>query len=187
MVLGHLYEIIAYKLTQWEMHRTQNEFDNYFTIKVFIFQFVNIYSSIFYIAFIKGKAVGYPGHYVKILNLRQEECGQGGCLIELAIQLGIIMIGKQALSNIQEVMWPKILALYQRWRVSIPKTKSTTQWEDDFKHTPFGGLFEEYLEMALQFGFITIFVAAFPIAPFFALLNNWIEIRLDASKLVCAT
>jgi len=30
-------------------------------------------------------------------------------------------------------------------------------------------------------------VAAFPLAPFFALLNNWLEIRLDASKLVCET
>lgn len=39
----------------------------------------------------------------------------------------------------------------------------------------------------LQFGFITIFVAAFPLAPFFALLNNWMEIRLDAQKLVCDT
>jgi anoctamin-7 len=71
------------------MHRTQTEFDNYFTIKVFIFQFVNIYSSIFYIAFIKGKYVlnifkkilikllfrfvGYPGHYITIFTLRQEE------------------------------------------------------------------------------------------------------------------
>ena len=39
----------------------------------------------------------------------------------------------------------------------------------------------------LQFGFITIFVAAFPLAPLFALLNNWIEIRLDAQKFVCET
>lgn len=39
----------------------------------------------------------------------------------------------------------------------------------------------------LQFGFITIFVAAFPLAPLFALLNNWVEIRLDAHKLVCET
>ncbi|CAF4012929.1 unnamed protein product [Rotaria sordida] len=187
MVLGRLYEIIAYKLTQWEMHRTQTDFDNNFTIKVFIFQFINIYSSIFYIAFVKGKAVGYPGHYVTILGLRQEECGQGGCLMELAIQLAIIMIGKQAMSNIQEVMWPKILVLYQRWQVSIPKTKCTTQWEDDFKYSEFGGLFQEYLEMVLQFGFITIFVAAFPLAPLFALFNNWIEIRLDAKKLVCET
>ena len=46
------------------------------------------------------------------------------------------------------------------------------------------GLFQEYLEMVLQFGFITIFVAAFPLAPLFALLNNWVEIRLDAQKFV---
>lgn len=39
----------------------------------------------------------------------------------------------------------------------------------------------------LQFGFITIFVCAFPLAPLFALLNNWIEIRLDAHKFVCET
>lgn len=37
----------------------------------------------------------------------------------------------------------------------------------------------------LQFGFITIFVAACPLAPLFALLNNWVEIRLDAHKFIC--
>lgn len=31
---------------------------------------------------------------------------------------------------------------------------------------------------------MTIFVAAFPLAPFFALLNNILEMRLDAKKLV---
>lgn len=34
----------------------------------------------------------------------------------------------------------------------------------------------------LQYGFVTIFVAAFPLAPFFALLNNVLEMRLDAKK-----
>ena len=34
----------------------------------------------------------------------------------------------------------------------------------------------------IQFGFVTIFVAAFPLAPLFALLNNIVEIRLDAYK-----
>ena len=37
----------------------------------------------------------------------------------------------------------------------------------------------------LQFGFITIFVAAFPLAPFFALANNVFEIRIDSDKFVC--
>lgn len=45
----------------------------------------------------------------------------------------------------------------------------------------------QFLISVLQFGFITIFVAAFPLAPLFALLNNWVEIRLDAQKFVCET
>ena len=36
----------------------------------------------------------------------------------------------------------------------------------------------------LQYGFVTLFVAAFPLAPLFALLNNVGEIRLDAYKMV---
>ena len=44
------------------------------------------------------------------------------------------------------------------------------------------GLLDEYLELAIQYGFITLFVAAFPLAPLFALLNNIFEIRLDARK-----
>ena len=47
--------------------------------------------------------------------------------------------------------------------------------------------FISYFYLVLQFGFITIFVAAFPLAPLCALLNNWMEIRLDAQKFVCET
>lgn len=42
-----------------------------------------------------------------------------------------------------------------------------------------------WLFAVLQFGFITIFVAACPLAPLFALVNNWVEVRLDAQKFVC--
>ncbi|CAH8586481.1 unnamed protein product [Heterobilharzia americana] len=45
-------------------------------------------------------------------------------------------------------------------------------------------LFNEYLEMMIQYGFITMFVPAFPLAPLFGLLNNLFEIRGDAKKLV---
>lgn len=56
------------------MHRTQSDFDDNLTFKVFIFQFINFYSSIIYIAFFKGKFVGYPGAYINIMgNLRNED------------------------------------------------------------------------------------------------------------------
>ena len=36
----------------------------------------------------------------------------------------------------------------------------------------------------LQYGFVTMFVAAFPLAPLFALLNNLVEVRLDAANFI---
>lgn len=39
----------------------------------------------------------------------------------------------------------------------------------------------------MQFGFVTLFVSAFPLAPLFALLNNILEIRVDAYKYVVTT
>lgn len=36
----------------------------------------------------------------------------------------------------------------------------------------------------VQFGFITLFSLAFPLAPLLALLNNVMEVRLDAIKML---
>lgn len=52
------------------MHKTQTDFDNHLTFKVFVFQFVNYYSSIFYVAFIKGKFVGYPGKALFLISIK---------------------------------------------------------------------------------------------------------------------
>lgn len=42
---------------------------------------------------------------------------------------------------------------------------------------------EDHLEMLIQFGYVTLFSSAFPLAALCALLNNIIEIRSDAFKL----
>ncbi len=43
------------------------------------------------------------------------------------------------------------------------------------------------MEMWIQFGLITMFVPAFPLAPLFALINNIFEIRIDAYKILIGT
>ena len=110
----------------------------------------------------------------------------GGCLIELAQQLAVIMVGKQCINNAQEIIIPKVKAWWHQKKLE-EGGQTESQTESDYRLVGNEGLFQEYLEMVLQFGFITIFVAAFPLAPLFALLNNWVEIRLDAQKFVCET
>ncbi len=39
----------------------------------------------------------------------------------------------------------------------------------------------------IQYGFIVLFAAAFPLAPLLAAVNNMVEIRTDAIKLLRAT
>ncbi|PWA19397.1 hypothetical protein CCH79_00018414 [Gambusia affinis] len=187
MILNTLYERVAIWITDFELPRTRTDYENSLTLKMFLFQFVNYYSSCFYIAFVKGKIVGHPGQPVYILGkYRNEECDPGGCLIELTTQLAIIMGGKAIWNNIQEVLVPWVKNLIFRYCTRVnPKKVDPPRWEQDFELQPFTklGLFYEYLEMVIQFGFVTLFVASFPLAPFLALVNNIIEIRVDAWKM----
>jgi len=59
--------------------------------------------------------------------------------------------------------------------------------ENEFEFTQYEGTFADYDELIIQFGFVVLFVVVFPAAPILALLNNVIEFRLDASKLMIFT
>nr|XP_034982419.1 anoctamin-6 isoform X3 [Zootoca vivipara] len=186
MILNMIYEKVAIMITDFELPRTQTDYENSLTMKMFLFQFVNYYSSCFYIAFFKGKFVGYPGDPVYWLGkYRNEECDPGGCLLELTTQLTIIMGGKAIWNNIQEVLLPWLKNLIGRFCSAARSEKVVPRWEQDYHLQPIGklGLFYEYLEMVIQFGFVTLFVASFPLAPLLALMNNLLEIRIDAWKI----
>uniref|UniRef100_A0A8C0FR15 Anoctamin n=1 Tax=Bubo bubo TaxID=30461 RepID=A0A8C0FR15_BUBBB len=192
MSLNVVYEKVAYLLTDLEHPRTESEWENSFALKMFLFQFVNLNSSIFYIAFFLGRFAGRPGKYNKLFNRwRLEECHPSGCLIDLCLQMGVIMVLKQMWNNFMELGYPLLQNWWSRRKMKrggqlMEHKISLPQWEKDWNLQPMNlhGLMDEYLEMVLQFGFTTIFVAAFPLAPLLALLNNIIEIRLDAYKFV---
>ncbi|KAK2853960.1 hypothetical protein Q5P01_006621 [Channa striata] len=188
MILNYFYERVAIWITDIEIPKTHLEYENSLTMKMFVFQFVNYYSSCFYVAFFKGKFVGKPGNYSymfgKWSNLRNEECDPGGCLIELTTQLVIVMSGKQLWGNIQEALLPFLRNWWSSRKGRHNSEKHYSRWEQDHVLQNFSqlGLFYEYLEMVIQFGFITLFVASFPLAPLLALFNNILEIRVDAWK-----
>ncbi|KAB7498085.1 Anoctamin-1, partial [Armadillidium nasatum] len=189
MIFNQVYARVAEYLTELELQRTQTEFDDSLTLKIYLLQFINYYASIFYIAFVKGKLVGYPGDYNRVFGSRQEECSPGGCLLELSVQLAIIMVGKQAMNTVMEMIFPLIWKYIRLLMIPEARREAHSKWPrwaKDFRLVDFDprGLFPEYLEMILQYGFVTIFVSSFPLAPLFAFVNNVFETRLDAKKLL---
>ncbi|CAG0920337.1 unnamed protein product [Notodromas monacha] len=191
VILNYIYQFIATRLTNMEYPRTQTQFEDSYTMKMFLFQFINYYSSLVYIAFFKGKFADHPGSVQSRESYTYDLCDPAGCLFELCIQLAIIMIGKQALNNFTEVMLPYLKSLWRRCTQTEVedvdfKNKQSIRWEEDYELQSLDrmALFEEYLEMVIQYGFVTLFVAAFPLAPFFAVINNIVELRLDAFKYV---
>nr|XP_023990481.1 anoctamin-6-like [Salvelinus alpinus] len=183
MVLNILYERVAIWITDFELPRTRTDYENSLTLKMFLFQFVNYYSSCFYIAFAKGKVVGYPGQPVYLLGkYRNEECDPGGCLIELTTQLTVIMGGKAIWNNIQEVLLPWMKNLIFRYCTRVGSEKVIPRWEQDYQLQPIGklGLFYEYLEMGkiLIRWFCDSVCGLLPPAPVLALVNNLFEMGM---------
>ena len=70
-------------------------------------------------------------------------------------------------------------------RDSLPsfETLSLSQAEIECLQPTWPDLYEDYLELVIQFGYIIFLSNLFPLAAFFSLINNIIEIRTDAFKL----
>lgn len=86
VILNIGYDRLAEWLTEMELQRTQTEYEDSLALKIYMFQFVNYYSSIFYIAFLKGKFVGYPSKYNRIFGYRQEEVMLNSCIVIFSVK-----------------------------------------------------------------------------------------------------
>ncbi|XP_075043982.1 anoctamin-9 isoform X2 [Mixophyes fleayi] len=194
VIMTKVNRLVSTYLCNLEKPRTFTERENSFTTKVFTFQFVTHFSSLFYVAFFLGRINGYPGNYSRVAgHWRLEECHPSGCITDLFIQMCIIMILKQTLSNCVEFLSPylsyKLRSLKdRRSRVHSEQGSEdyvTESWKANYRlgKVHIFSLFDEFLEMVIQYSFTTIFVAAFPLAPLLAFINNVLEIRLDAIKM----
>jgi len=152
-----------------------------------VFKFVNSYNSLFYIAFFRHFEQDAQLTCVTIV----QEPGHRSCLRELAHQLSILFGTMIVINNLLEVGIPllktRISVYYQKKRL-LSKDKRLS----DFQSVPekevvldvYETTLSDYEELAIQFGYVCMFVTAFPLAPLLAILNNVIETRIDSIK-VC--
>jgi len=190
IILNILWKRVATVLTEWENHRLESEYRNNLTFKIFFFYFFNSYTSLYYMAFFKGRGM--------IWNKLADGCKTEqnpaptvsyGCTDEVTVQLVTLLAVNMFIGQATEVLIPWVtekIKLYRLMKATGGEIKDVDIWERDFEKSPFDGTFDEYCEMVVQFGYMTLFASTFPIAPLMALLNNIVEIRTDGFKILSA-
>jgi len=174
-VMNVIYRGVAIRLNDYENFRTDTQYEHALVTKIFVFQVINSYASLTYIAF------------------KQHDLCIGSCMLELRAGLMSIFLAGLFISNMVEVGVPWAMNKVQIYRSgkdpkkAIPKTGEEAVAREFFVLDEYDiilGQIDDYSELVIQFGYCTFFVVAFPLAPVLALATCWIEIRSDAYKML---
>ena len=138
-----------------ENHRTQIDFDNALIFKIFVFYFVNSYTSFYYIAFFKSGfrfwESGNP-HLLDACKVGTVPVHVLGCVDELTFQLATILGTNMIVGQAREVAIPWLLSKIQLARYQKSTGVNDTalpRWEKDAKLAGYQGTFDEYSEMGM--------------------------------------
>ncbi|XP_060240999.1 anoctamin-10 isoform X3 [Meriones unguiculatus] len=166
-VMNRLYRYAAEFLTSWENHRLESAYQNHLVLKVLVFNFLNCFASLFYIAFV-----------LRDMKLLRQS-------------LATLLITSQVLNQVVESLLPywlqrKHCAQLKRKVRALKADVDTALYEQVLLEKEMGtylGTFDDYLELFLQFGYVSLFSCVYPLAAAFAVLNNFTEVNSDALKM----
>lgn len=186
-VFETFYHWIAHKLTEYECPKTESQFISSLLWKIFIFEMMNDFVPIAYAAWVKGK-VSTP---LK-LDFLSELC-DGGCIGEVTELVAVLLLARLVVGNTMEVGVPFLKHTFKEYiqkkgDAAEEHSKRKPQFQNDFnlEEVELDGVYDEYMEMMIQFSFIVFFSSALPVAPFLCFLNNVVEIRVDAINMLQA-
>ena len=172
-ILSTVYDSISKKLNEQENCKTETQYENSMIVKLIAFNSVNAYAAVFYIAFIK-QAIG-------------DRCIQDSCVGELAQTLLIVFGSHLLQSPITQLTVPWLTRIMGRNPpVDAAAAAESSQIELElFKETyrPRNSI-DDYSTLAIDYGYLTLFVAAVPFAPLLAFISTFLEIRIDGYKLL---
>ena len=111
MVFSELYPATAVWLNEYENHRTDSEYCDYIVTKMFVYEFVNRFSSFFYIAFIAAYMSPAPGSPEDTRG----DCGSSSCMDPLANNILVIFLTNIFVSKFMESVFPVIVRKGTHW------------------------------------------------------------------------
>jgi len=160
---------VATFCTDRENHKYQSDYENSLILKRFIFEFCDFFLYLFYIAFYQ-------------LNMPL-----------LRTNLVSVFMVDEFRRIFSEALLPWFLQNREKWQAKLQKKKVEGQKEDPAAIVAEKELkelekdeheaFDDYLEMIITFGYITLFAAAFPLASTISVVFIFFEARSDIFKL----
>lgn len=104
-------------------------------------------------------------------------------LSEVRIQLLTLFLTAIVIQNTLEVGVP-FLAAYLKNRKKEEGAEEESAAEQQMEKGRYANTIDDMSEMIIQFGYVTLFVMAFPLTPLLAIVNNIFEMKVDAINLV---
>ncbi|CAO3563241.1 unnamed protein product [Mortierella alpina] len=197
---------VSKRLTDYENYETHASYEYHLMQKVFIFNALTSYTSILLTAY-----VYIPFGPEVISTFQSYGLSFSSATIDthmLQNRLKAFMITTQAISFVTETIVPYLTRRAMTGAVKIQKEvaekikhesadkgaiKVNAQDTDEAKHflkrvqkqadLPQYDVNEDYAEMVLQFGYVSLFSVIWPLTGLCAFVNNWVELRSDAAKI----
>jgi anoctamin-10 len=165
--LNRIYRLVAETLTGWENHETLLEHQNSLILKRFLFEAFDCYVALFYLAFYERD----------VERLR----------MELAAIFQIDTVRRLLLECIVPAVLQRIASRRQQKRldsflVHDSMIPTMDQIVEDLDKDPYEQ-FDDYMEIVIQLGYVTLFASAYPLASILSIVANWVETRSDCFKM----
>jgi hypothetical protein len=145
--LNQIYRKVARWLTEFENHMTEDSFQNSLILKRFLFECFDCYVALFYLAFYERDVERLRMELVAVFN------------VDAVRRFGT------------EVILPFAL---NRW--GNKAKEGSPGYTHDLNLDVYES-FDDYMETLIQFGYVTLFASAYPMASVAMCVSVWIEIR----------
>ena len=163
-ILSKQNKNLAFKTTNWENHKTNTQYNNTMIFKRFLFEIINTFTHLLYIAFWR----------LELQALQTE-------LIALYTSDEIRRLVTESL--IPYLKGRKVFKARKSSKDELISLETYIEDKLEELQLPIYDSYDDYLEMIVQFGYITLFAGAFPLSGVFSLIFNTLEVTSDAFKL----
>lgn len=192
-VYAFIFWEIAIAFTSFENHKSIFEYEDFLVAKVFIFSLLNNLNSFFLIAFVKTNT----DIFGKCVTSNEDLDEDLKCYFELRTQVQFFFL-IQFFVSFLEIILPPVFSMlgycFRSEKLSYKKDYDLKEIdikiEEQFDLSPFqttvevDGVLKEYMEIMIQFAFLSFFGVAFPFAFTIGYFHMAGQIAIDKHKLL---